>query len=964
MNKIHAIIFALIVFVGGFIWISSHFESEEEEAGEYHDPIYSELKKEGKIKGAKQMPNQWFYMQRAYPYKTIPKGKYQSAIREAKSLRENSKGGRGRDLVWEQAGPTNIPGRITDIAVHPDFPSTVYAASAAGGVFKSTDNGANWTAVFDDEGVPSMGALAIHPDDPDIIYAGTGEANASGDSYEGVGIYKSVDGGANWEYKGLPESYYIGRIVIDPLRPETVYVAAGGLLFGTNPERGVYRSINAGDSWEQMLYIDDTTACIDIALHPSTNTLMAAMWYRYRSTTSRKVGGVQSGIFRSTDAGENWVRLSGGLPAQADTVGRIGLSIDPESQTVDAIYANHPGYFMGVYKSTDLGDNWIRTNDAALTDIYSSYGWYFGNIRVVAGSPDTVFALGLRQYRSTDGGNSWSDADYNLHVDHHALYIHPDNPNLVYNGNDGGVGISSNLGANWTQSYNMPNTQFYAITIDVNNPLRLYGGAQDNGSMRTLDGSIDDWQHILGGDGFYCIVDYTNANVIYAEYQNGYLYKSTNGGSNWYSALGNMDYYSDRHNWCTPVKMDPVNHNILYYGSNRLWRTTNGGNTWNAISYDLTDGSGGGGLVYGTITTIDIASTDNSYIYVGADDGNVWKTTNTGTDWIDIGSTLPVKRWVTRVTVDPFNRDKVYVTLSGYYQSNPMPHIYWTDDGIVWHDISGNLPDAPLNDVIVDPQEDSTLYAASDVGVYYTEDMGGSWLPLGTGLPIAPVNDLALHDSTRTLVAGTHGRSMFKINLGCTGPDGDSDGIADECDNCPNHYNPNQEDMDNDNLGDSCDNCPITYNPSQDDADSDERGDVCDNCVADFNPDQLDTDDDNIGDACDNCPNKFNPLQEDIDSDNVGDSCDNCIDVYNPGQEDDDGDNIGDACDYICGDANGDGVHNIFDITFLISYLYIDGPAPDPLEAGDANGDGTINIFDATYLITFLYLGGPAPICP
>ncbi len=963
MNRLYAVIVALIILIAGFVWINSNYQKKMKATG-FHDPVYTELKKSGKIKRAKQMPNQWFYMQRAWPYKTIPKGKYLSAIREAKSLREKFSEGQGRDFIWEQAGPTNIPGRITDIAVHPDHSTTIYAASAAGGIFKSTDNGVTWMAIFDEEGAPSMGALAIHPDNPDIIYAGTGEANASGDSYEGVGIFKSIDGGVNWTYKGLPESYYIGRIVIDPLRPETLYVAATGLLFGTNSERGVYRSVNGGDSWEQMLYIDDTTACIDIAIHPSTNTLLAAMWYRYRSPTSRKVGGVQSGIFRSTDAGENWVRLSGGLPAQSSTVGRIGISIDPESQTVYAIYADHPGYFMGVYKSTDLGDNWTRTNDGALINIYSSYGWYFGNIRVTPGYPDTVYAMGLRQHRSTDGGNSWYAADNSLHVDHHALYIHPDNPALVYNGNDGGVGVSANLGSSWTQSYNMPNTQFYAITIDVNNPVRLYGGTQDNGSMRTLSGSTDDWQRYLGGDGFYCIVDYANSDIIYSEYQWGNLYKSTNGGYSWYSALGNMDYYADRHNWNTPVVIDPVDHNTLYYGSNRLWRTTNGGSNWTPISYDLTDGSGGGGLVYGTITTIDIAPSNNSYIYVGVDDGNVWKSPNGGTDWIDIGATLPATQWVTRVTVDPFDHEKVYVTLSGYHESDPTPHIYWTDDGIVWHDIHGNLPDAPINDVIVDPQDDSTLYVGTDVGVYYSEDMGGSWQPLGTGMPIVPVHDLALHDSTRTLVAGTHGRSMFKVNIGCTGSDGDSDGIADVCDNCPENYNPIQEDIDNDNIGDVCDNCPIYYNPGQENADGDENGDVCDNCIDDYNPDQLDTDDDNLGDVCDNCPNNFNPSQEDIDSDNVGDSCDNCIDIYNPDQQDSDGDNIGDACDYVCGDADGDGIINIFDVTFIISYLYLDGPPPDPLEAGDANGDGTINIFDVSHLISYLYMGGPAPTCP
>jgi hypothetical protein len=234
MNRLYSVIIALIIFAAGLVWINSN-NQKKNIASEFHDPVYAELKKSGKIKRAKQMPNQWFYMQRAYPYETIPKGKYLAAIRQAKSLRENSSGDLTRDLAWEQAGPTNIPGRITDIAVHPDHPSTIYAASAAGGILKSIDNGVTWSAIFDDEGAPSMGALAIHPDNPDIIYAGTGEANAAGDTYEGVGIFKSIDGGVIWTHKGLPASYYIGRIVIDPLRPETLYVATTGLLFGLNP---------------------------------------------------------------------------------------------------------------------------------------------------------------------------------------------------------------------------------------------------------------------------------------------------------------------------------------------------------------------------------------------------------------------------------------------------------------------------------------------------------------------------------------------------------------------------------------------------------------------------------------------------------------------------------------------------------------------------------------------------------
>jgi photosystem II stability/assembly factor-like uncharacterized protein len=907
---------SLTLFILAVIWINSD-RLQEKSRTDFHDPIYAQLKKLGKIKTAKQMPNDWFYMQRAYPYESIPEGKYLAAIEEARELRKTSGGEKSRAGEWLMAGPTNIPGRITDLAVHPDYPNTIYAGSAAGGVFKSTDGGATWTAIFDDEGTQSIGALAIHPDNPNTIYVGTGEANTAGDSYEGSGIYKSTDGGVSWTHIGLSQSYHIGRILIDPEHPETVFVAASGQLFGTNPERGVYRSVNGGATWEQMYYIDDTTACIDIAIQPSTGTLLAAMWTRYRGRTHRIVGGVNSGIYRSTDYGETWTRLSNGLPAPADTVGRIGITIDSLSQTVYAIYCNHPGYFMGIYKSTDLGDSWTQTNDGDLYDLVSSFGWYFGVIRVVPGEPDVVFAMGVDLYRSTDGGASWSDVSGVMHVDHHAFYIHPTNAELIYDGCDGGINVSYNQGDSWTRLYDMPNTQFYAITIDKTNPDRLYGGTQDNGTMRTLTGGTDDWVRILGGDGFYTSIDYTDPDIIYAEYQWGYLFKSYDGGYYWYWALGNIDYEAYRHNWCTPFIMDPGDHNTLYYGANVLFKTTNGGDYWEVISGDLTNGPGPGNLTYGTITTIDVCPIDGSVIYVGTDDANVWVTTDGGGDWQNISAGLP-DRWVTRVAVNPYDPAVAYVTFSGHYMSDSTPHIYRTENyGANWSDIHSNLPNGPINDVIVDPSFDSTLYVGSDVGVFYTSNLGQSWAPLGTDMPIAPVHDLDFNNLTRTLVAGTHGRSMYKIDVGCTGADSDGDGVPDPCDNCPASYNPLQEDYDYDSVGDSCDNCIDSVNINQ----------------------------------------------SDIDSDLIGDVCDNCPDNYNPGQEDSDADGTGDACDCICGDIDGNGQTDMLDILYLISYLYKGGPVPDPPEAGDINDDDASNMLDILYLISYLYKGGPEPVC-
>jgi photosystem II stability/assembly factor-like uncharacterized protein len=451
-----------------------------------------------------------------------------------------------------------------------------------------------------------------------------------------------------------------------------------------------------------------------------------------------------------------------GLPAPGPDVGRIGLAVESASNTVYAIYADHPGYFMGVYKSTDGGTFWNQTTDFQLENIYSSFGWYFGNIRVAPGNPNLVYALGVYLMRTTNGGNSWDYIDDGIHVDHHAFQFVPGSSSELYVGCDGGLNHSTNLGADWTRLYDLHNTQFYAITIDPLQPERLYGGTQDNGTLRTLTGSLDDWDHILGGDGFYAIVDFTDNDIIYAEYQNGYLLKSTNLGGSFSYAMDGIDYESDRHNWCTPIAMDPNNHLKLYYGSNRVYQTVDGGDWWDPISADLTDGPGPGNLTYGTITTIDVSPLSSRYVYIGTDDANVWLGDLLGGGWQNISFGLP-DRWVTRVVADRHTLGVSYVTLSGYKQSDHLAHVYRSDNfGATWTPISGNLPDIPINDLIVDDLDPATLYIATDGGVFYTQDLGVNWQPLGSGLPLVPVHDLDYHPATRKLVAGTHGRSMYQ----------------------------------------------------------------------------------------------------------------------------------------------------------------------------------------------------------
>ncbi len=736
-------------------------------------------------------PNEWGYVQRAYPHGRIHFGQLKDAVAGAQAMRLEARG--KTRAAWTERGPSNIGARVTDIIIHPSNPDIIYAAHASSGVFKSTDGGGTWNPISDDLPVLTIGAIAVDPVDPDVLYVGTGEANANSYSFIGMGVFKSTDGGDTWGYIGLEETRYIARIVIDPENTDRIWVAGTGALFGTNPERGIYRSLDAGDSWDLVLSVSDSTAGTDVAIDPTRpDTVYAAMWERVRGLTYRQSAGPTSGIYRSTDGGDSWVELTAGLPSGSG-VGRIGLSVCASSpNVVYAIYADHPGYFAGVYKTTNGGDSWTRTNDGALDALFSSFGWYFGQIRVDPSNPDRVFALGVPFYRSENGGTSWSEVGPSNHVDHHALAFDPSDPSRIFEGNDGGIYRSTNSGTSWTKLYHQPTNQFYAIEIDYQNPSRLYGGTQDNGTLRTVTGDVDDWEEIFGGDGFTCIVDPTDPNTIFAEYQWGNLYKSTDFANHWDWALDGVSE-SDRRNWSTPVVLDPSDPQTMYFGTYRMYRSTNGADSWSAISGDLTNGDQGAN--FGTITTIAVAPSDPDVIYVGTDDSNVWVTQNGGGNWTNVSGSLP-DRWVTRVAVDPTDDSIGCVTFSGLRWDEAIGYVYrTTDSGGSWADVTGDLPGAPVNALVIDPDQTSRLFVGTDVGCFYTEDLGGTWRMLGTNLPAVPVYDLKLHQPTRTLVAGTHGRSMHSIDLGTLtdAVAGDLPGprIAAGLSNHPNPFNPN-----------------------------------------------------------------------------------------------------------------------------------------------------------------------------
>ena len=712
----------------------------------------------------KEYPNEWMYNQRAYPNNFINAEAIKNAIEQSLNIIKNRQGQGTGD--WELEGPINTGGRITDVAISPDNDDILYVGTATGGIFKTTDRGDNWTPIFDAVVKPSIGNIAIAPSNSQRIYVGTGEANGSATdgAYFGDGIYRSDDGGDTWNNMGLEESNHIGRIIIDPTDSDRVFVAATGKLYGYNEERGIYRSTNGGNDWERVLFITDSTSAIDVIMNPvNTDIIFAAMWERTRKPWQRDYGGITSAIHRSIDGGDNWEILTNGLPAVSPNTGRISLAIsESEPSTIYARYTTNEitNVFDGLYKSTDNGDSWTLVALGDISGVDSSFGWYFGNIRINPLDPDEVYVLGQQLVKTSNSGSSWQTVS-GMHVDHHAMEYSKNNNNFILAGNDGGAYISENGGNSWTHFNNLPITQFYNIEVDFQQPERLYGGTQDNNTIRTLTGSNDDWSSIWGGDGFHVNVDPNDNNFVYAESQFGGLGRSTNGGTSFQGATDGIDF-NDRRNWNTPVVLSPFDSEIVFYGSNKLY-TSDKAVFWTAISPDLTDGQHpSGSLSYGTLTAIAPSYLNLDTVYVGSDDGNVNVTFNGGNTWENITNGLP-DRYITSIAISHNDDQIAYITLSGFSVLDYTPHIFKTEDGGQnWSDISSNLPSIPVNDIILFT---NSIFVATDLNVWYSENDGVSWDIVGNDLPFTIIRDLKLHEPSNMLFAGTFGRSLHSYDL-------------------------------------------------------------------------------------------------------------------------------------------------------------------------------------------------------
>lgn len=705
-------------------------------------------------------PHDFMFMQRAYPNGELNTAAYSEAIRWKQQAAHKS----NATEVWQFSGPLNVGGRITDIEIPSTLPEVYFVGAASGGIFKTINGGDDWIPIFDEQEMLSIGDIEISKNNNNLIWAGTGEVNAGGGSlvYDGEGIYKSTDGGTTWQSKGLLDIGSVGKIVLDPNNDNVAFVGAMGPLFKKSANRGVYKTTNGGDSWQQVLFVSDSTGVVDMSIHPTNgNIVYAASWERTRRPNNRQYGGITSGIYRTTDGGSNWTELTNGLPNLASQKGRISIDISTSNPNVlYTRYADASGNIQGVYKTSNGGDSWTAVNSSQLNNV--GFHWWFGGIYVDPTDENIIYNVDFVVQKSINGGTSWSNAFSNVHVDQHALAFNASVPGEVLLGNDGGLYYSSNDGASSVKDLKLPITQFYRMHVDAQNKNKIYGGAQDNSTSRTQTGGMTDWSIIFGGDGFQPLVDPTNTNIIYALSQNGNLGKSTNNGSSFSNATSGISS-GDRNNWDTPITFDPSNSQTLYFGTNRLYKTTNAAGNWSAISPDLTDGPHTGNLTFGTITTISVSPLDNEIIFVGTDDGKAWVTQDGGSNWTDVSAGVP-NRWVTRVLASREDPNIVYLTLSGYRFGDEVGHVYKSNDlGTNWFDISASLPDIPVNDL----EQDSfgNLFAATDVGVLATNDEGVNWSVLGENLPSVVVTDLFIHEDSQFLFAATYGRSIYKIDI-------------------------------------------------------------------------------------------------------------------------------------------------------------------------------------------------------
>ena len=711
-----------------------------------------------------------------------------------------------KNLTPRQLGPTNMGGRITGIAVYEKDSRIFYVASASGGLFKTTNGGTTFTPVFEREGSISIGAIAVSQSDPNVVWVGTGEATSRNSVAWGDGVYKSTDGGVTWTNMGLKESMHIGRIVVDPKNPDVVYVGALGRLWGPNPERGVYKSIDGGKTWNRTLFVDDKTGVIDLEMNPENpRELFAAMWQRLRKPYDFVSGGPGSGLYKSTDAGKSWHRISKGLPST--NFGRIGLSYfsknpkvivgtfeykpDRKAEEAEKPPAKRPSdggevknYAGGTYRSTDGGESWQRVN------FLNPRPFYFSTPKQDPVDENRIYILGDNLWYSDDAGKTFKTFNMRVHPDHHAFWIDPKDNNHILDGNDGGAFVTRDRGLAWEQYNQLAIGQFYAIAVDNRRPYWIYGGLQDNSCWgiptQTKRGGIVffDSVGLGGGDGFHCQVDPTEWNIVYSESQGGSASRTDMLTGQSRGIRPRLQGERLRFNWSTPFIISPHNPRTLYFGANILFKSTDRGDHWIPVSKDLTTNDptkqhagdlsvtpeNTGAESHCTIITISESSTKEGLIWTGSDDGQVNVTKNGGTTWTNVTANipdLPKNTWCSRVLASKWFEGRAYATFDGHRDNNFKPYLYVTEDyGKTWKPLTTGLADEDCLYVITEGEKNKDLlYLGSEKSLRISLDRGQTWTRFRTKFPTVAVHDLIVHPKELDLVIATHGRSIWTLDV-------------------------------------------------------------------------------------------------------------------------------------------------------------------------------------------------------
>lgn len=690
-----------------------------------------------------------------------------------------------RGMKYRLIGPFRGGRSLTGVGV-PGNPKVYYFGSTGGGVWKSTDSGNSWSSVFDKEGVGSIGSIAVANSDPNVIYVGTGEACIRGNISHGDGVYKSLDGGKSWKNVGLKDTRAIGKVIVNPKNPDIAFVAALGHPFGPNEERGVFRTSDGGKTWQKVLYKDKDTGAIDIAFDPNNpNILFASLWQARRLPWTLSSGGPGSGLYRSDDGGTTWKEVTGeGLPKKP--YGRIGLAVSADS---DRIYALIEAADGGLYRSDDGGDKWqLVSGDPRLRQ----RAWYYMHITADPKDPNTVYIMNVDFHRSTDGGRTFNKIEV-PHGDNHGLWIDPMDNNRMIAVNDGGATISVDGGKSWTREDNQPTAQFYHVITDNRFPYYVYGSQQDNSTIAIAsmsdDGSIgrEDWYPVAGGEAGYIAVDPRNANIVYGgEYQGQITrYDKSTGQA---KEIGVYPVVQDamgaavqehRFQWTAPIVLSPHDPNVLYHGGEAIFKTTDGGMHWVAISPDLTrndktkqEVSGGpitkddtGTEFYDTVFAIAESPQDAQQIWSGSDDGLVQLTRDGGKTWTNITpKDMPEWGTVSLIEPSPFDAGTAYVAVDRHRLDDLKPYVFKTSDfGKTWTTLVKGIPEGSfVRAVREDPKRKGLLYAGTETGVYISYNDGALWEKFQLNLPTVPVHDLVVKGDD--LVLATHGRAFWILN--------------------------------------------------------------------------------------------------------------------------------------------------------------------------------------------------------